>query len=302
LTKSQTQLLAGQEQQLASDQNLHQCLDTEFKAIGESQRQGTATLSNDVGAELRAISREVVKSRRMTLDIPQLGRSILTFSETDPRLNLELAPGAQPHDGMKGRLHIPDAGDVRCLEIVDENSTAGVQLPRLINIYSRISQRTAASTFWGVLEHSGKRYAVMESLDGATRLEDALSSGGFAELDLVGRLRFAWEICNAVAYFHSVNILLKSLSSQNVYVRPAKGGSRHIRPILTDLESARLVRNSFVLPISNRCRSPRARLSKNSTFGLKPLTFSWKDRRFIRLTPTFGGIFLYLTIDCDQLR
>lgn len=214
----------------------------------------------------------------MTLDIPELSRSILVFSETDSRLKLELEPGAQLHDGIKGHLHIPNAGRVQCLEMVDENSTAGVQLPRLINIYSRISQRTAARTFWGVLDHSGRGYAVMESVDDSTRLEDALHSGEFAQLDLVGRLRFAWEICSSVAYFHSVNILLKSLSSQNVYIRPPRSESDHIRPILTDLENARLVRIPSPVEVltspSNRSSSPRAPSSKNSMFALKLPTSS----------------------------
>jgi hypothetical protein len=168
----------------------------------------------------------------MTLDIHKLGRSIIVFSETDSRLKLELSPGEEPHNGMKGHLQIPDAGDIQCLEIVDENSTAAVQLPRLINIYSRISQRTAARTFWGVLDHSGKRYAVMESLDGSTRLEDAYDSPG----------RSATQSSISTRLI----ILLKSLSSQNLYIRQPKSENNHIRPILTDLENARLVRISHL--------------------------------------------------------
>jgi serine/threonine protein kinase len=248
---SQATLLAGQGQQQASEQELRQYLDAEFRAVEESRRQGAITLRNEIGGELRAVTSEVAKSRMMTLDVPKLGRSILVFSETDSRLKLELGPGEPLHSGMKGRL-LDQNRAVQYPEIVDESSVAGVQLPRLINIYSRISQRTAARTFWGVLEHSGKRFAVMESLDCSVPLDDVLSSGEFARLDLVERLRFAWEICNTAAYFHSVNILLKSLSSQNVYVRGPRGESRHIRPVLTDLENARLVRISFRLSFRRR--------------------------------------------------
>ncbi|KAB8202381.1 kinase-like domain-containing protein [Aspergillus parasiticus] len=225
-----TELLAGQERQQASDQQLYQSLEAGFSGIE---------------AELRSISREVVKLGS-GLGTPPLNQSIRVFRERDLLLRPNVQLGMQFVDGIKGFLDIPGAGDVQLYETVGENSAQGLQLPRMINIYSRISQRTAARTFWGIFEHSNKKYAVMESLEGHSRLEDALSSGDFVKVDLVGRLRFAWEICNAVAYFHSVNILLKSLSSQSVYIRPTTCENDHIRPILTDVENARLITESTV--------------------------------------------------------
>jgi hypothetical protein len=190
-----------------------------------------------VQAEMRAISREVAKSKQVTIDIPHLGRRIQIFQMSDRRLRFEAGKPLQ--GGLEAQLE--GVGDVELCKLVGETSAAGAYLPRLINIYSRLSERTTARSLWGILDAPGERYAVMESLTACHKLEDLLASGKFSEFELTKRLRFAWEVCHAVAYFHSVNVLLKSLSSQNVYVRRVQSGSGQLRPILTDLENARLV-------------------------------------------------------------
>ena len=190
-----------------------------------------------VQAEIRSISREVAKSKQVMIDMPQLGRKIQIFQMNDRHLQFEASKPLQ--DGLEGLLE--GVGDIELCKLVDETSATGADLPRLINIYSRLSERTTARSLWGILDASGERYAVMESLKACHKLEDLLASGRFSEFELTKRLRFAWEVCNAVTYFHSVNILLKSLSSQNVYVRYAQSGIGQLRPVLTDLENARLV-------------------------------------------------------------
>lgn len=184
------------------------------------------------------MSREVVKSKQpLGLEIPDLGRSLPIFTSNDPRIKL------QPRESTSTPLwgNLEGFGEIECYEVVDDSSTTGIQLPRLINIYSKISQRTAAQRLCGVLEDSGKRFVVMESLKKLTKLEESLASSAFAKIPLIKRLRFAYEICNAMVYFHSINILLKSLSTQNIFIKESHSETGHVRPVLTGLENARLV-------------------------------------------------------------
>jgi serine/threonine protein kinase len=212
-------------------------LETSMRSIENSQKR-SINLASELQSELRAVRREVANTRRLTLDIPHFGKSISFISETDTRL--QLGPAERGANSLYGQLE--SFGAIECTKLVGENSGGAMQVPRLVNIYSRISQRTVCRKLWGILKRSDGDYAVMESLAESDTLEHLLSSGDFlSKLNLVQRLHLAWEISNAVAYLHSVNILLKTLSSQNIHIFGVGSSGGTIRPVLTDLENARLV-------------------------------------------------------------
>jgi hypothetical protein len=197
-------------------------------------------------AELRNLRKEVSKSRdSKTSDKPELSESVTRYTKDDPRLHLK-SMETDP-SSFQGQLN--GVGEIECVRLVDERSTAGAQLPRLINIYSKISYRTAARKLFGVLTIEQGDFAVMESLASAQSLESSLASGEFLQYSLTKRLRFLYEICQAVEYLHSVGVLLKSLSSSLVFYKESSTETEHPRPIITGLQNARLVWRLFLLGI-----------------------------------------------------
>lgn len=233
----QTKLLDVASGSQLSIKALEHRLASSMRSIENSQRRGI-TLASELQSELRAVSREVAKSKKLNLDIPHFGKSISFISETDARLRL--SPAERGANSLHGQLET--FGAIECIKLVGENSGGATQVPRLVNIYSRISQRTVCRKLWGILKRSDGEYAVMESLVKSDTLEHVLSSRDFlTKVNLVQRLRLAWEISNAVAYLHSVNILLKTLSCQNIFIFGIGSSGGTIRPVLTDLENARLV-------------------------------------------------------------
>ncbi|KAH8650875.1 hypothetical protein BGZ60DRAFT_421033 [Tricladium varicosporioides] len=85
-----------------------------------------------------------------------------------------------------------------------------------------------------------------QSLTNAKNLEISLALNEFSIIPLAKRLRFLYEICEAVEYFHSIGILLKSLSSPLVFFKESSAGTGYIRPIIAGLENARLMTESSV--------------------------------------------------------
>lgn len=197
-----------------------------------------------LGTELRTLRKEIGKSRKITaLDKPQLSGSVTIYKKEDPRLHLpNMDTGASSFMGQLDGLV-----EIECLRLVGEQSTAGMQLNRLINIYGKISHRTAARRLFGVLQTEQGDFAVMESLASAKSLESSLASNEFLSFSLAKRLRFLYEICQAVEYLHSVGVLLKSLSSCLVYYKESSAGTGYLRPIIAGLENARLVWRLFLL-------------------------------------------------------
>jgi len=204
--------------------------------FGDAQKK-IETERDNFQAEIRAMTREVVESQTMTINVPKLWKSIRIFSLADVKVD----EGALESSAAVIQGEIAGYGNVECHRMVDESSSASVELKRLINIYSKISQRTAAQELHGILETPCRNYAVMEGLSGAHLLEESLCSNQFLTFPLIVRLRFIYEICNAICYFHSIGILLKSLSTEFIFFKESKTENGHIRPILTGLENARLV-------------------------------------------------------------
>jgi hypothetical protein len=204
-------------------------------------------IDGQLESEFRSMRREVIRSREvLTIETPRLEGFVEIFTEGDSRIHLQVRSNQQ--STIPGSLD--GFGEIECIPLVGEQSTAGIQLNRLINIYRRISQRTAARRLFGVLRTSHGHFAIMESLSSAISLETALATASFVNVPLTQRLRFLYEICEAVKYFHSIDILLKSLSTLVVFVKETSPGEGNIRPIITGLENARLVRSDYCLGLS----------------------------------------------------
>lgn len=116
------------------------------------------------------------------------------------------------------------------------------ETPRLLSIYTEISRDVNIQRLFGVFHDSLSKtsYAVMEDLDEASfvLLKDALSNNLISQASYLQRLRLCYEIALAVAYLHSVHIVVKVLSEKSIFIKQVKG---ELIPALSQLEYARLV-------------------------------------------------------------
>ena len=177
----------------------------------------------------------------------------IAFRDGDPRLCItSQLEGSDDYRGM-----LEDVGPVICQE-VKSDEVRGEWGSRHTEIYQCISNGTFVQAFYGVAEHRGKRFAVMQDLTGNKTLAAAIQSQTTSYQRLAS-LRFAYELAHAVAYLHSVGIVIKNLSDTNVVVIELEGG--RLQPCLTNLEQARRVRRAWLAltefdsPITTRCRS-----------------------------------------------
>lgn len=187
--------------------------------------------------ELRSIKEDVVEIKRETIAVASTVRSLPDpvnlrdlvphFNEYDRRLTLK-----NTSVGLMGSLH--GVGRVMCFEL--DETELGHRFPRVIHVYSRIAARVNVQGFYGILEKSGRKYAIMEDLSTEMSLDATLQVGALPSLS--ARLRVAFELANTMAFLHRAGLLLKSLSGTTVVLKMIDG---EIRPVITDLESARLV-------------------------------------------------------------
>ena len=110
---------------------------------------------------------------------------------------------------------------------------------RHVEVYKRISVGALVQSFYGICERNGKKYAVMEDLRNQPTLAVAIKSNLLPN-DSPTRTRIAYDLANTLAYLHSVGIIIKSMSDDNVVLRKLDGGN--FQPCLTNLETARMVR------------------------------------------------------------
>src|SRR5947207_8626607 len=187
--------------------------------------------------ELRSIKEDVVEIRRDTSivastvrhppDPVNLRELVPHFSEYDRRLALE-----NTNAGIAGSLD--GVGRIVCFELGETD--LGHSFPRVVHVYCRIAARVNVQGFYGILEKSGRNYAIMEDLSTDMTLDDIVQVGTLPSLP--ARLRVALELANTMAFLHRAGLLLKSLSGTTVVLKMING---EIRPVITDLESARLV-------------------------------------------------------------
>jgi serine/threonine protein kinase len=159
------------------------------------------------------------------------------FSDGDPRLQI-----TGDFDDINGvAATLVNVGLVVCKEVKNDD-LKGRWGSRQAEIYHRISTGTLVQHFYGIAELHGSRYAVMEDLREGLTMAMAIESNQLPEP--LTRLRLAYEIANTVAYLHSVGIIIKNISDNNIVLK--KGGEgMQFRPCLTNLEEARLVSDSF---------------------------------------------------------
>jgi len=96
--------------------------------------------------------------------------------------------------------------------------------------------------FLGLLETPVGVYAVLENLEAANdvfSIKDVLARDDFVSTTiLTKKLRLCYEIVNTVAYMHSVNLVVKVITDEFVFVRFK---DNQLWPIFTNLECARNV-------------------------------------------------------------
>lgn len=148
------------------------------------------------------------------------------ISDRPPRLSATL-------DGMP----------VVCIPSLTSAKHYSSRLPRLIRIYSKISAMTLVQPFYGIAETGDpdfKHWALMQDLSQYMSLAQAIQEKALPK-PFPDRLKIAYELSKTVAYLHSVQILIKSMTDANIILRAGKGNV--IEPVVTNLEEAREVRN-----------------------------------------------------------
>jgi serine/threonine protein kinase len=183
--------------------------------------------------DVRFIRREVEAEarQRRALNVNRTPAVKIDFQEGDQRLNI--VPEGPGFSGtFEGRAIV-------LANINEDEMKVGRSGSRHVEIYKRISVGALVQSFYGIYERNGKKYAVMEDLRNEPTLARAIEDGLLPD-DATARIRIAYELANTLAYFHSVGILIKSLSDDTVVLRKLVDGT--FQPCLTNLETARMVR------------------------------------------------------------
>lgn len=82
-------------------------------------------------------------------------------------------------------------------------------------------------------------YAVLEDLDNALRLDDALREWKTNDrLTFQQRVRLCYEMAVTVRYLHELNVVIKFLSDRSIFIRNV---GDEFMPVLTNLEYSRSV-------------------------------------------------------------
>jgi hypothetical protein len=132
---------------------------------------------------------------------------------------------------------------VICIPSLTSTKHYSSRLPRLIRIYSKISAMTLVQPFYGIAEIGDpefKHWALMQDLSQNISLAQAIQAKALPKT-LPDRLKIAYELSKTVAYLHSVQILIKSMTDANIILRAGEGNV--LEPVVTNLEEAREVCN-----------------------------------------------------------
>jgi hypothetical protein len=140
--------------------------------------------------------------------------------------------------------------------------------PRHVTLYSKLSANTSVHPFYGLADKNGQLYAVMQDLRTAKPLGSCLKDDQFSGIK--DRLRIAYDIAQTVAYLHSVEILVRSLSDQSVVLTPE---NNEWKPVLMRLDQARLfLEDTSSAEVDIRYEAPEYRLSRRHS----PETDTWR--------------------------
>jgi len=127
------------------------------------------------------------------------------------------------------------AGKVVLRPLVQTNLTSVY-----LRTYRDIQAGAFVERFYGVFEVDDGPLAVLQDLTSEPTLAQMCASGKLPAA-LGDRLQLCCDISNSVAWFHMNEIQVKSLSDITVVMSSVPGPALH--PILTKLESSRLVSN-----------------------------------------------------------
>lgn len=193
--------------------------------------------------ELRSIGNDVSKIKQMSLGtVADVLDTIPHFSEYDRRINILQDVGGQL------RCNLSEIGPIVCYEMDESELGAWPKLHKIIQVYSRISERVQVQGFYGILQKGPNKYAMLEDISSEPTLASAIASSALPSISV--RLRMAYDIASTMAYLHQVGMLLKCLSDTTVILKMKNG---EVQAMITNLESARLV----VLRISLQCSYPQ---------------------------------------------
>lgn len=145
-----------------------------------------------------------------------------------------LAPLTGSRDDLIGSL--PDGTRVICKNLPQDRAGIERSIPRPAMIYSRLAQGSNVQNYFGILERQGRYYAVMEDVQELPTLDRWLAEHGVP--DRLSALTVAYEISSTVAYFHSVQLLVKTISDQKIVLKTT--GETTV-PLFTEVERARIV-------------------------------------------------------------
>lgn len=164
------------------------------------------------------------------------------------------------------------------------------ETPRLLSIHAEISRAVNIQRFFGIFHDSLSEtsYAVMEELGedaSFVLLKDALSNNLIDKASYLQKLRLCYEIALAVAYLHSVHIVVKVISEKSIFIKEFKG---EFVPAIANLEYARLVTLPNVLTHASRQCQIR-------TISLMTLVMI-----LLNITPNQRGkvLFIHITLIC----
>lgn len=165
----------------------------------------------------------------------------ITFQEQDSRLQVSLDDDGHLSGTLDG------FGAVICVEVNKDEMKPGHKGPRHAEIYQHISDGTLVQSFHGFTVQQGESgghkhrvYAVMEDMRSYPTLADMLINQSLP--DCLDFLRTLYELANTIAYFHSLEMILKIINDESVVLkRIIDANGLHFQPCLTNVVQARRV-------------------------------------------------------------
>jgi hypothetical protein len=158
------------------------------------------------------------------------------FAEDDSRLSLEFAEGQDifGRQGLIGIGTLQGVGQVTCVTVEASEYTS-----HYLRIYRDIQYGASVQKCYGLMRKGDAYYAVLQSVDGLSTLSHACSDGTITKASYAERLGLAYEIVKSVAWLHKAEIVLRSITDQQIYL--SRGADGTLSPIITGLERAREV-------------------------------------------------------------
>lgn len=197
---------------------------TEVRNEWRDQTEDRQLLYNEV----KTIGVDVGNLTTFATDI-LVSNKVPHFDEYDSRIKVKFNKETNVGTGT-----FKDVNPIICLPLTAE--AAKPMLPKVLQIYHKISARIQVQRLYGVLRMKEGNYSIMEDLTKCKTLAEHIKEN--EPVTLLQQLNWGYQIANTMAYLHNVGIVLKVLSDESVVMQDVNGT---LRPVLTDLALARLV-------------------------------------------------------------